>query len=160
MANTLKLKGFFGRKQAFNVSSATVTTGWYAGQLFRLDSPTSQPSYQDEYVELQTTAGGNIMGVAMENSTDVTSAVYGMYQPSSSKVTLLHGHSKFEIVNASATKCYETGVESAYVMDSLFCSANGKYTVLSGSSAAHPVGFITKVPKAGNSYTLGIVLFG
>ena len=160
MANTVKLKGFFGRKQSFNVTSATITTGWYAGQLFRLDSPTSQPSYVDEYVELQTTAGGNVMGVALENSADVTSPVFGMSQPSSSKVTLLHGHSKFEIVNASATKSYETAVESGHVMESLFCSANGNWTTASGSSTARPVGFITKVPKAGNSYTLGVVLFG
>jgi len=160
MANTIKMKGFFGRKQSFNVTSATITTGWVAGQLFRLDSPTSQPSYQDEYVELQSTPGGNIMGVALENSTDATSPVYGMSQPSSSKCTLLHGHSKFEIVNGASGACYESTVASAYVMDSLFCSVNGKFTVLSGSSAAHPVGFITKVPKAGNSYTLGVVLFG
>ena len=160
MANTVKMKGFFGRKQAFNVTAATITSGWAAGQLFRLDSPASQASYQDEYVELQTNAGAAVMGVALENSTDATSPVYGMSQPSSSKCTLLHGHSKFEIVNAAATKCYETGVESAYVMDYLFCSAAGKFTIASGSHLAHPLGFITKVPKAGNSYTLGVVLFG
>ena len=43
MANTVKMKGFFGRKQAFNVTAATITSGWAAGQLFRfIDAPNDQ----------------------------------------------------------------------------------------------------------------------
>jgi hypothetical protein len=172
MANTLKLQGIFGFKETYNVTAATVTTGWYAGQLFKI--ATAPTSIAQGFVALQTTSGSAVLGVAMENSSDVTSPVFGMTQPSGSKVTLLQGHSRFEITNGSTTKCYEQGstkgnMEAASLMGLVYCSANGNFTSLYGTKTsaggatvgpAMPIGFITKVPTAANNYTLGVVLFG
>lgn len=170
MANTITLRGYFGFKEAFDVATPTATS-WYAGQLFKL---TSIPSGKDAdyYVALQTSSGSAVLGVALENSAEASTAVAGMTHPSGSKVTILHGHSRFEIVNGATTKCYEQGstlgnVESASLMDLLYCSAASKWTTLVAAGARnapvdlpHPIGFITKVPSASNSYTLGVVLFG
>jgi len=97
MANSITLRGFFGYKEAFSVATPT-STSWYAGQLFKL---TSIPSGTDAdyYVALQTTSGSAVLGVALENAADASTAVAGMTHPSGSKVTILHGHSRFEIVN-------------------------------------------------------------
>lgn len=173
MANTITLKGHFGVKQSFNVASTyNSTTGlyaptnsWYAGQLFVIS--TASTSRVDEYVAVCSTSGSAVLGVALEGSADASTAVAGMAHPSGSKVTILHGHSKFEIQNGASTKCYEqdpgiTGnVEGASLMDLLYCSANGKFTDLKAAgSTPHPIGYITKVPSSSNSYTLGVVLFG
>jgi len=168
MANTVQLRGHFGIKQSFNVSAATVATGWYAGELFKIASTPTQNSYTENFVEISATSGSAIMGMALENSSDVTTAVAGMTQPSGSKVTLLHGHSDFEIINGAATKCYvDTGVgnvEDASIMDTLY-NDNGKWTISAGTDGenfpeAYPIGFVTKVPSASNNYTLGVVLYG
>ncbi len=177
------LKGFFGIKQVFNVASTAVggdpynsnqvpTGTWYAGNLFKLSTAsTGIGNGVDAYVAINDSSGSAIMGVALENSADATTAVAGMSQPSGSKVTILHGHSEFEIVHGTGTKTYENGstlgnVESASLMDVLYASANGKWTNLVSPAAGGvdvppmPIGFVTKVPSAGNSYTLGVVLFG
>jgi len=176
-------KGFFGIKQTFNVASTAVggdpynsnqipTGTWYAGNLFKLSTAaTGIGNGVDAYVAINDSSGSAIMGVALENSADATTAVAGMSQPSGSKVTILHGHSEFEIVHGTGVKTYEQGstlgnVESASLMDLLYSSANGKWTNLVSVAAGGvdvppiPIGFVTKVPSAGNSYTLGVVLFG
>ncbi len=186
MANKLVVRGFFGIKQTFNVASAAVggdpydsnqlpTGTWYAGNLFVIStSSTGIGNGVDAYVSIASTSGSAVMGVAMENSADASTAVAGMSQPSGSKVTILHGHSEFEMTAASATEArriYEQGstlgnMESASLMDLLYVSTNGKFTNLVSHAASGvdappvPVGFVTKVPTAGNSYTLGVVLFG
>ena len=183
MAGQIKLKGYFGIKQTFNVASAAIggtpynsnqapTGTWYAGNLFVLSTAgTDVGNGVAPYVSLCSTSGSAIMGVALENSADYTSAVSGMSQPSGSKVTLLHGHSEFEIIHDTATKTYEQGttlgnMESASLMDLLYASAAGKWTNLVSHAASGvdappiPLGFVTRVPSAGNSYTLGVVLFG
>jgi len=183
MAGQIKLKGYFGIKQTFNVASAAIggtpynsnqapTGTWYAGNLFVLSTAgTDVGNGVAPYVSLCSTSGSAIMGVALENSADYTSAVSGMSQPSGSKVTLLHGHSEFEIIHGTATKTYEQGttlgnMESASLMDLLYASAAGKWTNLVSHAASGvdappiPLGFVTRVPSAGNSYTLGVVLFG
>jgi hypothetical protein len=177
------LKGFFGVKQTFNVASSAVggdpynsnqipTGTWYAGNLFVISTAsTGIGNGVDAYVSLASSSGSAIMGVALENSADATTAVAGMSQPSGSKVTILHGHSEFEIVHGTGTKTYEQGttlgnMESASLMDLLYTSANGKWTNLVSPAAGGtdvppiPIGFVTKIPSAGNSYTLGVVLFG
>jgi hypothetical protein len=177
------MKGFFGVKQTFNVASAAIggtpydsnqapTGTWYAGQLFKLTAAsTGLGNGVDAYVAVNTTSGSAIMGVALENSADYLLPVNGMSQPSGSKVTLLHGHSEFEIIHGSGTKTYEQGstkgnVESASLMSLLYSSANGKWTNLVSHAASgvdqppQPIGFVTKVPSASNNYTLGVVLFG
>jgi len=158
MANSVTLKGFFGPKEAYSVAAPSAGD-WYAGQLFKL---TSIPSGTDAdyYVAVNDSSGSAVLGVALENASDASSPVYGMTHPSGSKVTILHGHSKFEIVNAAGTKCYEDDVESASLMDLLYCSGNGKWSTFQGSSSPHAIGFVTRVPSASNSYTLGVVLFG
>lgn len=167
MANSITLNGIFGVKESFSVATPSATT-WYAGQLFKL---TSIPSGTDAdyYVALQTTSGAAVLGVALDEAADYSTAVAGMQQPSGAKVTILHGHSRFEIVNGSTTKCYEQGstkgnMESASLMDLVYCSAAGKFTNLKGvvlpTLDPQPIGFVTKVPASSNNYTLGVVLFG
>jgi hypothetical protein len=186
MANKLVVRGFFGIKQTFNVASAAIggdpynsnqlpTGTWYAGNLFVISTAsTGIGNGVDPYVSIASTSGSAVMGVAMENSADASTAVAGMSQPSGSKVTILHGHSEFEMTAASATEArriYEQGstqgnMESASLMDLLYVSTNGKFTNLVSHAASGvdappvPIGFVTKVPTAGNSYTLGVVLFG
>lgn len=186
MANKLVVHGFFGIKQTFNVSSSAIggtpynsnmlpTATWYAGNLFVISTAsTGIGNGVDAYVSKCSTSGSAIIGVAMENSADASTAVAGMSQPSGSKVTILHGHSAFEMTAASATegrRIYEQGstkgnMESASLMDLIYVSSNGKFTNLVGHAASTtdapptPIGFVTKIPAAGNSYTLGVVLFG
>jgi len=186
MANKLVVRGFFGIKQTFNVASAAVggtpynsnqlpTATWYAGNLFVVSTAsTTIGNSVDAYVSKCSSSGSAIIGVAMENSADASTAVAGMSQPSGSKVTILHGHSEFELTAASATEAryiYEQGstkgnMESASLMDLVYASADGKFTNLVGHAASttdappQPIGFVTKIPSAGNSYTLGVILFG
>ncbi|MEA3342185.1 MAG: hypothetical protein U9R15_19645 [Chloroflexota bacterium] len=161
------VKGFFGVKQTFNVASSAIggdpynsnqapTGTWSAGNLFGISTASDGI---DAYVSLNSVSGSNVMGVAMENSADALTAVAGMSQPSGSKVTLLHGHSEFEITG-SQYEVYEPEVESASLMDTLYASPNGKFASFNADVAPAAIGFITKVPAAGNSYTLGVVLFG
>lgn len=171
------VRGFFGVKQTFNVASSAIggdpcnsnqlpVGTWSAGQLFKLSEAAGST---DAYVALNDVSGSAVMGVAMENSADAATAVAGMSQPSGSKVTLLHGHSEFEITGTSG-EVYEQGIlgdtEGASLMDLLYTSVNGKWTPLVSSAAGGvdtppiPIGFVTKVPSAANSYTLGVVLFG
>jgi len=165
MANSITLNGIFGVKESFSVATPSATS-WYAGQLFKF---TSIPTGTDAkyYVALQTTSGAAVLGVALDEAADYSTAVAGMQQPSGAKVTILHGHSRFEIVNGSTTKCYEQGstlgnMESASLMDLVYCSAHGKFTPLKGvaGSTALAIGFVTRVPSSANNYTLGVVLFG
>lgn len=187
MANKLVVRGFFGIKQTFNVTSSAVggtpydsnmlpTATWYAGQLFVVSAEASGRCVNgvDAYVERCSTSGSAVIGVAMENSADASTAVAGMSQPSGSKVTILHGHSSFEMTAASQTEArniYEQGstkgnMESASLMDLLYVSSNGKWTNLLSPDEgtedlpAHPIGMVTKIPSAMNSYTLGVILFG
>lgn len=181
MANKLVVRGFFGIKQTFNVAT-TVTSGvnlptntWYAGNLFKISTAsTSIGNGVDAYVALSTVSGSAVIGVAMENSADASTAVAGMSHPSGSKVTILHGHSEFEMTAASATEArriYEYQaplgtMESAGLMSLLYVSTNGKWTNIVGHAASTtdappvPIGFVTKTPTAANSYTLGVILFG
>lgn len=169
MANTITLDGIFGVKESFSVATPA-STAFYAGQLFKITAipSTSAAKY---YVALQTSSGAAVLGVALDNAADYTTAVAGMQQPSGAKVTILHGHSRFEIQSDSTTKCYEQGstkgnMESASLMDLLYCSTNGKFTNLVSPTAGgvdvppQPIGFVTKVPTSANNYTLGVVLFG
>ena len=150
MANKLVVRGFFGIKQTFNVASAAIggtpynsnqlpTATWYAGNLFVISTAsTGIGNGVDAYVSKCSTSGSAIIGVAMENSADAATAVAGMSQPSGSKVTILHGHSSFEMTAASQTEArniYEQGstkgnMESAGLMDLLYVSTNGKWTNL------------------------------
>jgi len=161
------IRGFFGAKQSFNVASAAVggspynsnqvpTATWAAGNLFVLSAAAG---LTDAYVEKNSVSGSAIMGVAMENSSEALTAVAGMSQPSGSKVTLLHGHSEFEI-EGDQYEVYEPEVESASLMDVLYASPNGKFASFAADGSGQAIGFITKVPSSANSYTLGVVLFG
>jgi hypothetical protein len=165
MATKITLRGYFGVKEAFNVSAATVTTGWKAGNLFQYGGDgfyAQRPSYIGDYVVTATTVGGwPIAGVALESSTDTASAASGMVNPSGSKVTLVHGHSRFEIVGGETAAVWASGVESAPVNSPLYCSTAGTWTTSSGSThGTGPIGMLTKVPRASNNWTLGVVLFG
>lgn len=164
------IKGFFGVKQAFNVASTAVggnpynsnqvpTGTWSAGQLFKLASVPSEVD-ADYFAALNDVSGSAIMGVALDNSSDALTAVAGMSQPSGSKVTLLHGHSEFEITG-DQYEVYEPEVESASIMDTLYASPNGKFASFNAEAGeSQAIGFVTRVPAAENSYTLGVVLFG
>lgn len=176
------LKGYFAWKDSMKVTAAAITTGWYAGMLFKVSEGSGDDLSHDE-VALQTTAGGLVYGLALDNSSDASTAVAGMNIPSSSKVTLLHGHSKLEInhkaevLAGSARTGYAPDVEAADQGALLYCSAAGKLTTtptpISGSALPYingagmiaapmfmPVGFVTKVPILANNWTLGLVLFG
>ena len=172
------VRGYFGVKQTFNVASSAIggdpynsnmlpTGTWAAGNLFKIcTAATNIGNGVDAFVELNDGSGSAIMGIAMENSSDASTAVAGMSQPSGSKVTILHGHSEFEITGTSG-EVYEqdpgvTGdMEGASIMDLVYASITGKFTdlVCPGTSPL-ALGFVTKVPSAANSYTLGVVLFG
>lgn len=165
MANTITLKGHFAIKQSFNVASSyNSTTGlqaptasWVAGQLFVIS--TASTSLVDEYVAVCSTSGSAVLGVALENSADYSTPVSGMSHPSGSKVTILHGHSKFEVQNGSANGNYEPEIdENTPLMTLLYASGNGKFAKTAGSG--HAIGYLTKAPSASNSYTIGVVLFG
>lgn len=170
------VRGYFGVKQTFNVASSPVggdpynsnqvpTGTWAAGNLFVIaTAQTSIGNGVDAFVAINSTSGSAVMGVAMENSADALTAVAGMSQPSGSKVTLLHGHSEFEITGDSG-EVYEQGIlgdtEGASLMDLVYSSVNGKFTTMTAPSTSPlALGFLTKVPTSGNSYTLGVVLFG
>ena len=165
MANTITLRGHFGVKQSFNVASSyEAATGlmkpsatWVAGQLFVISAAST--SLVDEYVAVNSTSGSVVLGVALENSTEYSAAVAGMAHPSGSKVTILHGHSKFEVQNGSANGNYEPEIdENTPLMTLLYASANGKFSKTAGSG--HAVAYLIKAPSAANSYTIGVVLFG
>lgn len=165
MANTITLKGHFAVKQAFNVASSyNSTTGlyaptasWVAGQLFVVSAAST--SLVDEYVAVCSTSGSAVLGVALEDSADASTAVAGMAHPSGSKVTILHGHSKFEVKNGSANGCYEPEIDgNTPLMSLLYASSNGKFAKTAGSGTA--IGYLTKAPTAANGYTIGVVLFG
>ena len=180
MANTLTLSGYFGVKQSFHISDPDVTTGWFKGQLFKIDSigtsgtgtlKGAAPS-KGPFVGLNDTSGAAILGVALEGSDEESTAVAGMRHPSGSKVTILHGHSSFYIrYGGTATSAalrqtggapWEVEVESASLMDRLYASANGKFSsFLGGASAtAQAIGYVSQVPSAANSWTMGVVLYG
>jgi len=165
MANTITLKGHFGVKQSFNVASTyststglfAPTNSWVAGQLFVISAAST--SLVDEYVAVASTSGSAVLGVALENSTDASTAVAGMAHPSGSKVTILHGHSKFEVKNGAANACYEPEIdENTPLMTLLYASSNGKFAKTAGNG--HAIGYLTKAPSASNGYTIGVVLFG
>lgn len=190
MANTVILSGYFGVKQAYWVSDPDVTTGWYAGQLFKVDSIGSSgaaalkgaSASRGPFVGLNDSSGAAITGIALENSSEQSTAVAGMAHPSGSKVTILHGHSTFSIkYGGTATTAllrntggapWEPDVESGTLMDLLYASANGKfctflggtqtgiYAAIDASTPPIPVGYLSQVPAAANSWIMGVVLFG
>ena len=177
------LKGYFAWKDSMKVTAATITTGWSAGMCFKVSDGSGDDLSHDE-VALQTTAGGIVYGLALESSSEAATAVAGMNIPSSSKVTILHGHSKLEISHkaevlagtaTAAVKAYAPDVESADQGTLLYCSSQGKLTttpnavsgsmvpasqITAGPTLIVPVGFVTKVPVLANNWTLGLVLFG
>lgn len=176
----ITLKGYFAWKDSMKVTAATITTGWYAGQLFKVSAGSGDDLSHDE-VALQTTAGGVIYGLALDSSSEASGTVAGMNAPSSSKVTILHGHSKLEInhkaevLASSSVRAYAPDVEDGDPGDLLYCSSQGKLTrtpnavsgsmvpgsqITAGPTLIMPVGFITKVPILANNWTLGLVLFG
>ena len=173
----IKMKGYFGIKESMKVASATVTTGWLAGECFELSAGAGNPYSADE-VDKCDAAADKVYGIALDSSANVASAQYGMTQPSASKVTILHGHSKFEIDHAAeitagtttaAYLAYDSiAMLTATVNDYLFTNASGKLTIVAtptsgaaiGGAHFQPVGIVTKVPVLGNSYTLGVLMFG
>ena len=188
MANVLTLRGFFGNKQSFWVTPSTVTTGWYAGQLFKVASVgaayvaggsyTGAPVGRGPFVSLNAASGAAIAGVAMEGSADVSTAVSGMTNASGSMVTLLWGPSSFSVrYGGTATTAklrqtggcpWEPGVESASLMATLFASVNGKFAsdnprsihgTFTNAAEPVPIGYLSEVPAATNSWTMGVVLF-
>jgi len=186
MSNTVILKGFFGNKQSFWVTPATILTGWQAGQLFKISSATGQayvasPQYlgaeasRGPFVALNSTSGACIAGVALESSADAALAVSGMQNASGSMVTLLWGPSSFFIrsndttaINRRYYACYEANVPSATLMDPLYASSNGRFSTFVGgalkagifdSIQPNPIGYVSQVPAVTNSWTLGVVLF-
>ncbi len=184
MANTLTLNGYFGVKQAFHVSDPVIATGWYSGYLFDIASIgvsgagvlKGAVGASGPFVGLNSTSGAAITGVAMENSSDESSAVAGMAHPSGSKVTILHGHSTFFVdFGGTATSIttrittgapWEVEIESASLMDILYASANGRFCSFVGGATAdqdtikHGIGHCTQVPTSSNSWTLGVTLYG
>src|SRR5487761_2596591 len=92
----IQMKGYFDWKDSMKVTAANITTGWYAGMLFKVSAGSGDNLSHDE-VALQTRAGGVVYGMALESASEASTAVAGMQIPSSSKVTILHGHSKLEI---------------------------------------------------------------
>ncbi len=184
MANTLTLNGYFGVKQAFHVSDPVITTGWYAGYLFNIasigvsgaGSLKGAVGSHGPFVGLNASSGAAIVGVAMENSSDESTAIAGMAHPSGSKVTLLHGHSTFFVdfggtATSQTTRIatgapWEVEIESASLMDVLYASANGRFCAAVGGGAADQdsikqrVGHCTQVPASANSWTLGVTLYG
>ena len=176
----IDIKGYFAWKDSMKVTAAAITTGWYAGQCFKVSDGSGDDLSHDE-VALQTSAGGLVYGIAMESSSEASSAVAGMNIPSSSKVTILHGHSKFEInhkaevVAGSSVRAYAADVATADQGALLYSDAGGKLTttpnavsgsmvpgsqITAGPTLILPVGYITKVPTLANNYTLGLILFG
>jgi len=167
----IKISGYFNgaTKESKKVLDAAITTGFLAGQCFRLASGAGD-AYSHNEVEVCDTAGESVFGIVLESSTDYDGPS-GMNIPSSSKVTILHGHAEFFIDHeaevaaatfASGTCAYEYG--ATFVLNApLFVNASGKLspTVAAYSGSLYlPVAKTTQIPSAANDYTLGVLLLG
>ena len=147
MSSVLR-KGFFGWEDSYSVSASTITTAWLPGQLFCID-----PN-DENYAFLTTTASG-ALGVVLDDDDELSAP------PSGSKVTILYGTGKIyinhaeEVAASSATRAYETNVESAKPNWDLYVSTNGKWTTVASGAR---VGTVCQVPDAANSYELGVLL--
>jgi hypothetical protein len=132
-------------KDSYYVSPQAVTAGWMPGQLMSWD-PTGQ------FVQLSS--GSNPAFFVMDNTTELATP------PSGSLVTVLYGPgSKFVIDHSyevsinSATRAYESDVESASTNALLRVSANSKITTAGTGSI---VGLLYQIPNSANNYGAGV----
>jgi len=140
---------FGGIQETGQVSAATITTGWTAGQFF-----------QDNAGGLVSLATAQHAAVyVVQDATTELSA-----PPTGSLVTLIHGtgtlyvdHSA-EVAASSAVRAYESDVLTASVGAPLYCSANSKWTGTAYGSTGSVKGILKQIPSASNNYTIGIVL--
>ena len=136
-----------GNEDTFQVTQATLTTGWLAGQLICLDST-------GQYGQLAT--GDDAIAVALDPKDSLSAP------PTGSLLTAFYGHgAKFvidhspEIAASSAARAYESDVLSASPNANLYASSNAKWTTVSSGSVR---GKLFQVPTALNNYGLGIIL--
>ena len=133
-------------KDSNYVTPASISTGWLPGQVMNFDST-------GQFVQL--CAGANPLFFAMDAPTELASP------PSGSLVTVLFGggvkfvidHSA-EVAASSATRAYESDVESAPMNSGLKVSANSKLTTAGTGSV---VGVMYVIPSAANNYQLGVI---
>jgi hypothetical protein len=133
-------------KDSLPVASATISTGWLPGQVGTLDSTGAN-------VELAIT--DETMFLLADDEDELNAP------PTGSLVTCLYGsgtkveidHSE-EVAASSASRAYESNVESAVPGQSLYVSSNGKWTTTATGSVYAKV---VTVPSATNNYTLGLI---
>ena len=132
-----------GKRDSFLVSAATITTSWLPGQL------ASFSETDPNYVKL----GGSEtepFGFLVDGPTELSAF------PTGSKVTVVYGaggkygisHAT-EVAASSATRAYESDIESATPNELLYSSQNGKLTTTSSGST---VGILQQVPASVNNY--------
>ena len=139
-------------KDSFFVTAATITTGWLAGQLFKLN-PTG------DYTLLAANNEQAVF-VAIDGPTELSAP------PTGSLVTGMYGAgTRFvidhtpEVAASSASRAYESDVESASTNAYLYGSLNGKWTTTNPTSGSI-LGQLLQVPGADNNYSLEIKLLG
>jgi hypothetical protein len=136
----------YPHKDSYYVTAASITTGWLPGQIMNFNSTGQQ---------VQLCGGTNPLFFAMDATTELAAP------PSGSLVTVLSGFdTKFvidhsaEVAAGSATRAYETVVESASMNAPLYCSANSKITTVSSGSV---IGVLYQIPAADNNYSAGVI---
>lgn len=134
-------------KDTFPVSDAVVAAGWLPGQCFQLNATGTS-------VEIGVT--DNVLFVGIDDDDELASP------PTGSLVTGIYGsgtkffinHSE-EVAAGSATRAYNTTLESGALNANLYVDGNGKFTTASTGSVK---GKLVQIPDAGNDYTAGIIL--
>ena len=145
MSKVLVLRAF--AKDFHDVAAATIATGWLPGQCF-------QYSATGEYVEVGSV--DNTMFVVGDDDDELSSPPSGslvtLYYGSGTKLLINHAE---EVTASSASRAYETEVESAAPNANLYVGATGLWqTTASGSVKAK----LFQVPSADNNYELGLIL--
>jgi hypothetical protein len=133
-------------KDSYYITPATLSTGWMPGQLMSFDST-------GQFVQLSS--GSNPVFFAMDSTTELATP------PSGSLVTTYYGPgSKFvidhsaEVAAGSATRAYESDVESTSTNAILRASTNSKITTTGTGSI---VGLLYQIPSAANNYGAGVL---
>ena len=139
-------------KDTFAVTAATVATGWIPGQIFKLSTTGNEAAL--------AASNDQAMFVGIDATTELAAP------PTGSLLTGIYGsgtrfvidHSA-EVAASSATRAYESDVESLGVNADLYGSANGKWTgEFPTSGSASVLGKLMIVPAAGNNYSPEIKL--
>ena len=145
MSKVVVLNAF--AKDFHYVAASTISTGWLPGQGFMYSST-------GEFVE--PAEADDTMFIVGDDDDELSAPPSGslvtLYYGSGTKLLINHDE---EVAAASATRCYESEVESASLNASLYIGATGLWqSTASGSVKAK----LFQVPSSDNNYELGVIL--